>query len=232
MKEKDKIALVTGMLMILVILYPSTLFFFQSESNLLSILGLSFLGYAILYCYNKRSKALYVSTLALLVLCYLYFSLNLGNYTIYKAFEEIEIMFLFFGLFMIALFFSTIYAYLIRIKNYKYAIAVISILALISIILYTKIITGYKPDDELELTYFANKVLLKGINPYTVSFNSSLLSNITIAGATTTSNNEVIGVFDYPALAFLSYTPFFIISKSFSPYYGSHAINYQAMVFS
>ena len=75
-------------------------------------------------------------------------------------------------------------------------------------------------DDEEFLSVNAIRGLFSGSNPYIMNIGSKELYDSmyvanSIAGYTTTTNNTIIGVMDYPPMFFLSIVPFYIVTHYF-----------------
>lgn len=71
---------------------------------------------------------------------------------------------------------------------------------------------GLKANDETLLTIFSIKAFLNGMNPYTYSLLAYLYQHHGTTGLTLLTTNTIASVMDYPALFFLSYLPFYLIS--------------------
>ncbi|MDE1869471.1 MAG: hypothetical protein KGH71_00600 [Candidatus Micrarchaeota archaeon] len=84
----------------------------------------------------------------------------------------------------------------------------------------------YKVDDEIFIQYADAKFLLQGVNPYTVSVSEQILNNATngtISSPSITTDNQIMGMLNYPALFILSFVPFTLIGNgSFE-----NLVNYQ-----
>lgn len=120
---------------------------------------------------------------------------------------------LYFVLFLPLFFFTLFAAYFARIKHDYRAAAVLLLVILMVVVLYYSssfLLKGFTIDDEELLSLASVKFLLNGTNPYAASVSGVLYEfghHITI-----TTNNEIIGVMDYPALFFLSFAPFYFAS--------------------
>ncbi len=71
---------------------------------------------------------------------------------------------------------------------------------------------GLKANDETLLTIYSIKAFLNGTNPYTYSLLAYLYQHHTTTGLTLLTTNTIASIMDYPALFFLSYLPFYLIS--------------------
>lgn len=88
------------------------------------------------------------------------------------------------------------------------------VLALILIFFFSGIIIKYYViNDEFFISMRGIKYLFQGINPYVNSLSSQIYYNRTSVGWTLTTNNQIIGVMNYPALYMLSYLPFYFLAK-------------------
>jgi hypothetical protein len=115
---------------------------------------------------------------------------------------------------LLPLFFFTLFAaYFARVKHDYRVAAVLLLLVLLVLVLYYAshfLMRGFTIDDEELLSLASIRFLLNGTNPYSASISSSLYQfghQITI-----TTNNQIIGVMDYPALFFLTFAPFYFAS--------------------
>lgn len=107
-------------------------------------------------------------------------------------------------------------AYLIRGK--KSTVAGIFLLAIVLILVIVLFFSGvivkyYIINDEFFISMRGIKNLFQGINPYTNSLSNQIYYNRTSVGWTLTTNNQIIGIMNYPALYMLSYLPFYFIAK-------------------
>lgn len=123
-----------------------------------------------------------------------------------------------FGMYLIFIlplyFIFTLGAYLYRVAGNKRAGSILFALGFaITLILFGLVIGQIRIGDEVYLGYKAVEEMLNGMNPYTTSVANLLYTNISTIGATVTSNNMIIGKIDYPALYFISYTPFYLITS-------------------
>ena len=108
-------------------------------------------------------------------------------------------------------------------KKYKKGIRALSYVVYFAAIAFLIIcsLLVFKPnpmhfDDEGFITLNAANVFAKGQNPYTANFSSILGSNLskTVQGVTFTTNNTIVGFLSYPALSFLVFAPFALISNA------------------
>jgi hypothetical protein len=125
-------------------------------------------------------------------------------------------------------------AYLVREKKYAYLgyliFAIVIILAMFYFLSGT-IIKSYIVDDEFFISIRDIKNLLSGINPYQYSIAQQIYSNRTSIGWTLTTNNQIMGILNYPALYLLSYVPFYFASSPTVFNIDNHIAPLQAAVF-
>ncbi len=94
--------------------------------------------------------------------------------------------------------------------------SVLFLVAFLILVLYFSsglLLKYYTVNDEEFLQLHAVTLTLEGGNPYAVSFSNLLFTNASTIGVSLTSNNTIVGRMDYPALYFLSFVPFYLISS-------------------
>ncbi|MEM4071942.1 MAG: hypothetical protein QXL63_01185 [Candidatus Micrarchaeaceae archaeon] len=137
-----------------------------------------------------------------------------------------------FALIALAFFPISLGAYLARSKRHP-IVALLLILASASLIwLYYFsgfVYKGFMYDDEMFIMQMSVSEFLHGLNPYATSVSSQLYYNFSKIGISLTTDNNIIGVMDYPALFFLSYLPFYYLGPSMSSL--KHTLAYAAGVF-
>jgi len=225
---------------------------FESLSELL-LLTSSF-SYIILYALKKPAGAAhggkrYSLLLNALFLCSAVFYVGtfLSGPAISLLYSETGQLFyaaVFLVFFILAFFLAFMGCYLIKrkepsvtrfLRRNKISFALFAILLLILLIFFSQNVVSFsKSNDEEFLMLQGVKLLLKGLNPYAVSVANSLYSNITaknVTGASVTTANEIIGVFDYPALFLLSFIPFYFLSAPTVSNFGAIDLPAQAGVF-
>ncbi len=124
-------------------------------------------------------------------------------------------------------------------KKNKIAFAILLFSAFVVIMLLfgtTLVLKGMGEDDEMFIIVKSAQLLLKGVNPYGVSFSSQLLSNSTSFSPTVSLQNTILGNLQYPPLFLLAYTPFYIISRgnveaSFLVSYGFYLFFFLSVLF-
>ncbi|MEM0159207.1 MAG: hypothetical protein QW393_00315 [Candidatus Micrarchaeaceae archaeon] len=123
-------------------------------------------------------------------------------------------------------------AYLIRSKMHPRIAALLMLAAVFLIWIYYfsgYIYKGFAYDDEMFIMQMSIGEFLHGLNPYTTSVSSQLYYNFSKIGISLTTNNDIIGVMDYPALFFLSYLPFYYFGPNMSSL--NHTLSYAAGAF-
>jgi hypothetical protein len=84
------------------------------------------------------------------------------------------------------------------------------------LMLYFLLLTNKKvfhADDEELIKLESVRMLFNGTNPYSTSISPLLYKYINSIGVTTTTNNTIIGIMDYPALFFLAFIPFYFAAS-------------------
>lgn len=107
-------------------------------------------------------------------------------------------------------------AYLVRDKASKNSVyfgyAIIAIAVALIFVYFVLVIKYYTIDDEIFIAITSIKYLfLNGANPYQHSLSQLLYYNSSLA-FTMTTNNQIIGTLNYPALYLLSYLPFYFLA--------------------
>jgi hypothetical protein len=104
-------------------------------------------------------------------------------------------------------------AYLIREKHLMYI--GLALLAIVVVLLVVYFLSGifikyYTIDDEIFISIRELHYFLAGMNPYQSSVAQQVYYNSSIVGFTQTTNNQIIGVLNYPALYMLAFLPFYL----------------------
>ncbi|MDE1845678.1 MAG: hypothetical protein KGH53_00115 [Candidatus Micrarchaeota archaeon] len=122
-------------------------------------------------------------------------------------------------LFLPLIFLAFFGLFLLR-KGYKKVAGALFVLAFAVMLFYFfsgMVFHHYKIDDEVFIQYASSKLLLQGINPYTISVSGQILDNSTngtISSPSITTDNKIMGTLAYPALFLLSFVPFTLIGPS------------------
>lgn len=234
--------------------YTYLLFLWTRESLIELLLLLFSFTYIILYTVKKPTEAVrdrrrYSMLLHVLFLCAAacYAGTFLFGPTISLLYSETgQLLYIavFLVFFILAFFLAFMGRYLMKrrassvtsflYKN-KISLALLVMLLLILIIFFSQNVVSFsKPNDEEFLVFEGVKLLLKGLNPYAVSVAGPLYSNITtknVTGASVTTANAMVGIFDYPALFLFSFLPFYFLSSPTISHFGGIDLTAQAAVF-
>jgi hypothetical protein len=111
-------------------------------------------------------------------------------------------------------------AYLVRSKKNKkstrfgYFLMGIAVVLIFAYFLSGLAIKYYKIDDEFFIAVKEVGYLLHGTNPYQQSLAQELYYNSSSTGFSLTTNNQIIGILNYPALYLFSYLPFYPIAPT------------------
>ncbi len=130
-------------------------------------------------------------------------------------FINLSTQFVFFFMIFFAFFFSAFFVNVAKNNTWGMLFAVLGILLLCVFFVSGKISTGFKVNDETLLSVASVNATLNGMNPYVVLPANNLDSLSGKIGLTLVTTNNIVSVMDYPALFFLSYLPFYAISKVF-----------------
>ncbi|MDE1851207.1 MAG: hypothetical protein KGH69_00775 [Candidatus Micrarchaeota archaeon] len=173
---------------------------------------------------NKRYLLALNASFAMALACIAYYFLQSGAMNLFYLVNLIDYAtkYILQFLMLVPLFvFAIIGAHLIGgKKDMKRMYIGIAMLALVLFVLCIyflsgRIFTGYRIGDENYLSVLSVNATLHGLNPYALSFERQLYSAASsdrILANTITTNNSIIGRFDYPALFFLVQAPFYIVS--------------------
>lgn len=208
---------------------------------LLTIATLAFvLTYILLYV--KRSSrfrpstvslALHAESFAVLLFSVLFFAIS-GPF-LFPLLVNLLRFFVSFGIFFtvfIPLFFLAFLGALLWRKNRRAALVTFAVLLLLLILIYSSsfIVGSFTLDDEVLIASRSAALVMHGINPYTVSMVPMLYQNASI-GLTITTQNNIVGVLDYPALFVLSTLPFYVTAPQTLAGFGNVASVREASVF-
>ncbi|MGC9157059.1 MAG: hypothetical protein ACP5GD_02665 [Candidatus Micrarchaeia archaeon] len=128
-------------------------------------------------------------------------------------------------------------AYFAKKNKSAFAVLLFSAFVVIMLLFGTMLVLkGMGEDDEMFIVVKATQLLLRGVNPYAVSFSSQLLSNSSRFLPTVSLQNTILGNLQYPPLFLLAYAPFYIISHgnaeaSFLVSYGFYLFFFLATLF-
>ncbi|MGC8586933.1 MAG: hypothetical protein ACP5K9_01430 [Candidatus Micrarchaeia archaeon] len=117
-------------------------------------------------------------------------------------------------LFLPLLFCMMFGAYLLRAGKEYTKVALILIFAailIISLYYFAEYAFHFFPDDEAYICFLSTKAFLNGTNPYAISFSQQVYDNMLNMSYTPTTNNDIIGTINYPALYMLSFLPFYLL---------------------
>ncbi len=138
-------------------------------------------------------------------------------------------------LFLPLFFFMFIGASIVRKDSRKLKVAaVLFLVAFLILVLYFSsgfLLRNLSINDEEFLQFHAAALTLGGINPYTVSFVEPLFYNSSKISVSLTTGNKIVGTMDYPALYFLSFIPFYLLTNPTLANTSSFDIPFQAAVY-
>lgn len=166
---------------------------------------------------SRRSKAAAQASKALFVLSVLLFiagtwlHISLGQLSIHD-FSEIEYLGAYLAMFILLFAIIQIFFYT---NDWRIRSLVIIVIVLLVAAYFLPSTTGYKPDDEMALSYYGIKALFAGTNPYSIQMSQQLynLRHYTSIGLTASTNGTIMGIMDYPALYFLAQIPFYLLIR-------------------
>lgn len=121
-------------------------------------------------------------------------------------------------IFMPSFFLAFLGAYFVRTKSSKATVRLGQILIALAVLLIAfyffsgYVYQYYAIDDEEFIVFYSTKALLQGLNPYNYSISRLLYYNTSITTISLTTNNEIIGIFNYPALFLYTFVPFYFAS--------------------
>ncbi|MDE1871060.1 MAG: hypothetical protein KGI06_02360 [Candidatus Micrarchaeota archaeon] len=107
-------------------------------------------------------------------------------------------------------------AYLVRGKTHaRIGYAIFGIVVVLVFVYFVShiLIKYFVIDDEVFISISDIHYLLSGINPYQHSLSQQIYRNSSSMGYTFTTNNELIGILNYPALYLFSYVPFYFLAS-------------------
>ncbi|MGI0100739.1 MAG: hypothetical protein ACREBH_03440 [Candidatus Micrarchaeaceae archaeon] len=189
-----------------------------------------FLLYACLFLIRKKGKNIYdraldaAFVLSLLnFICMFVLTGPLSHVILYYNLESLYVLAIS-AIFLFAIVYAlSLAAYSIRDKGIagrsrKTVLFAGLVFAIVIIIILVYFLSGlfikyYKIDDEFFISIKDIGFLLKGLNPYQYSVSQQLYYNESYVGTTLTTNNQIIGVMNYPALYLFSYLPVYFIAS-------------------
>lgn len=219
---------ISAFLVLMTLIIAEALSFLLNQIALLALLVcVLFFVFAYLYVTGKREAGrarfatLHMHLLFLAILCavalFLFYTLSgFAGFAIPAATWLINSGLLL-ALF-IPLFFLTFIAFYLHGEKRIGARQVGFMLALVLLVLLLYFASKFMAqnvtlNDEEFLILHAVNITLSGGDPYNVSVAQLLYNNVNLTGASVTTNGEVVGVMDYPALFFLSFLPFYFASQ-------------------
>lgn len=179
-----------------------------------------FLVYVVLYLLHRENPSRYGSLFHILfgAMLVLFVALFLMPKTVFNSeVTALGITLRIVGIYMIFLLFLYFvfalgaYAYNVA-RRKKVAIVIFILGTVMSLIFFSYVVTSFQFGDETLLAFNAVGQFLEGYNPYTVSISNQIYSNFSVIGGSVTTNNNFIGVMDYPALYFITLIPFYFAS--------------------
>jgi uncharacterized membrane protein len=108
---------------------------------------------------------------------------------------------------------ATIGAYLYRTGNRRLAVLLIAFGAVVLCASFVFGMTAFKVNDETLLNFAGSMAMLHGADPYSANLTSIVYSNRSVTGYSLSTNNTIVGKFDYPALSMLVSAPFYLLSQ-------------------
>ncbi len=135
-------------------------------------------------------------------------------------FVNLGTQFVFFLMVFFAFFFSAFFIKVAKNNLLGMLFAALGIVILWAFFASGNISSGFRVNDETLLSMASVNASLNGINLYTFSLFNYFYSLSGKIGLTLLTTNNIASVMDYPALYFLSYLPFYAISRIF-PWLGA-----------
>lgn len=144
----------------------------------------------------------------------------------------------FYFVIMLVLYCVTVWGvYLARVlKNYKAALILFALLVILLYFYYLSgsLFHGYKPNDEIFLSFLSDRALLNGSDPYALTFPNQMINasmNGTTNSLAVTTSNTVMDFIDYPSLYFIADIPFYLVTGDNVRLLGSFDLSLEAVVF-
>ena len=201
------------------------------SSDLSQLIQLSAIIEAVLFfCYSmvylsgstiKRNGGLALRLCLALIVVDLIVALFFGGALRIEVIENLLSFYRITGIYFVLLiplcfliFFGT---YLLR-KKYTvpgYLLLALGVAVLCVFFLSGLVLSHYKIDDELYISFVGVHLLMQGASPYAASLSKAIFANATngtISSITITTGNRIIGTLSYPSLYLLSLVPFYFVS--------------------
>ncbi len=206
-----------------------------------------FAVYGVLYAVHRDDKVLSSKIKIAYKILFLACILNLIGGTIFSyplapqifygmvgAFDVLAIYFvLFMPVFFLVFFGTFLYYYGKKFRKIAYIFFAFVVVVMLIYYFSGYVFSHYKNDDELFIIFADCKLLFHGVNPYNHSVAPLLYQNYTknlTTSVTLTTNNQIVGTLNYPALFLFSFLPFYFTSQPTLQNLTSVDLEYQAGV--